>query len=625
MNGHIPQTFIYDLLNRVNIVNIVNSRLQLKKIGKNYSTCCPFHKEKTPSFTVSPDKQFYYCFGCGASGNAISFIMDFDQLNFPAAINTLANLISIEVPKKKISRRKFGPDYMNLYELMQQAASYYAAQLKKSQEALQAINYLKKRGLDGKICKRFGIGFAPPGWDNLKKILANNQEKAVQLVRTGMLVDKKETKNCYDRFRDRIMFPINDKHGRIIAFGGRVLGNTKPKYLNSPESPIFHKRLELYGLYEAKKYNRNLNQIIVVEGYMDVVALAQLDISHAVATLGTAITIDHMHKLFSIVSKIVFCFDGDEAGRQAAWRALKSILPNMKDGKQVGFLFLPQGEDPDSMVRREGKKAFLKRIHKQALSLDTFLFKELAIGLNLKTMDGRARLTQLSKHYIGKIPESIFKQLILQKLAQITGLNLAVLKNHMNKTAKSTKRILESTDENHSQYNEIKYYRKPTNYQQSTLYNDQFENFFSQYGKKQFYHKTYNKNKKKIIQFSTPLKVGPSVYAIRQLIYNPKLAIKVKEIEQLKKDDTLDTYLLVELLKKFKQKPGLSTVELIMQWQGTKKGNRLQQVATLALGNQPNEQEFWEAIKRIRDRENDLLYKHTSEMLKQSLKKNFTE
>ena len=336
----------------------------------------------------------------------------------------------MDVPREQHGRQEHRPDYSELYQLMSQAADFYQEQLRTAPDAPRVIQYLKQRGLDGQTCKQFGIGFVPKGWDNLQNLLATSNEKEELLLKTGMLVENEENKNRYDRFRERVMFPIRDTRGRIIAFGGRVLGDAKPKYLNSPESPIFHKGQELYGLYEAKKSNRTLERILVVEGYMDVVALAQLGITNAVATLGTATTLEHMQRLFKTTSEVVFCFDGDDAGRRAAWRALESTLPNMKDGRQARFLFLPQGEDPDSMVRQEGSKSFLDRIQSQALSLDTFLFKELEQGLDMHTMDGRARLTKLAQPYLSKLPDGIFKELLLQKLSDITGLDTSKLEAH---------------------------------------------------------------------------------------------------------------------------------------------------------------------------------------------------
>ncbi|MRI31815.1 DNA primase [Endozoicomonas sp. OPT23] len=631
MAGRIPQTFIDDLLSRIDIVDIVDSRVKLKKTGRNYSACCPFHQEKSPSFTVSPDKQFYYCFGCGASGNALGFVMDFDHLDFPAAIDNLSGLMGMEVPREQGTSRNHRPDYSELYELMRKASSSYEEQLRKANDAPKAIGYLKNRGLDGQTCKSFGIGYAPSGWDHLHKLLGDTQEKEGQLVKTGMLVENEESKKRYDRFRDRIMFPIRDSRGRIIAFGGRVLGDAKPKYLNSPESPIFHKGRELYGLYEAKQNNRNLERVIVVEGYMDVVALAQLGISYAVATLGTATTLDHMQRLFKMVPEVVFCFDGDDAGRRAAWRALESTLPVMQDGKQARFLFLPQGEDPDSMVRQEGKEAFLERIKVEALSLDNFLFRELEDGLNLDSMDGRARLTKLAQPYVGKLPDSIFKKLVLQRLSDLTGLDSNTLETHLAEEQQQK----QTTPAEPIQQNEPPAYinEQVMNYDPAHIdsHMDQHRNDhrvdhygyqeYAQPSGQQFFKKRgkgFNKGFQQPAP-AAPLKVGLSIYAIRHLLCNTELAVKVEQVNSLEQDNHPDTQLLLELIKALQLQPNLSTIALIAQWHGTTKGERLQHVATLELGHEPNDAEFWEAIQRIRERGTLMESRSASEALRQSL------
>ena len=615
MAGRIPQTFIDDLLNRLDIVDVVDSRVKLKKTGRNYSACCPFHQEKTPSFSVSPDKQFYYCFGCGASGNALGFVMDFDHLDFPTAVDSLASLVGLEVPREQFNGQKRGPDHSPLYELMTKASAFYNEQLRKSQDAPRAIQYLKQRGLDGQICKRFGIGFAPPGWDNLQNHLTENQEKEDQLVTTGMLVEKEETKSRYDRFRDRIMFPIHDTRGRIIAFGGRVLGDSKPKYLNSPESPIFHKGRELYGLYEAKKHNRHLERILVVEGYMDVVALAQQGINNAVATLGTATTLDHMQRLFKTVSEVVFCFDGDDAGRRAAWRALESTLPYMEDGKQARFLFLPQGEDPDSMVRQEGADAFIERIKSTALSLDTFLFKELGDGIDLNTMDGRSRLATEAQPHLYKIPDGLFKQMLMQRLSEITGLNTDTLESYLNKKSEPEPKPVtaEPIHDNYSIPAEADYYPQ-AHYELDAAHNFQPQ-------ERTFERKPFKKGfKEKNEQPAppAPLKVRRSVYAIRHLLCNPELAAGVKAMSELEGDEHPDTQLLIALIRTLQEQPKLPTIALIAQWHGTQHGIRLQEIASLALGHQPNDQEFHEAIERIRETVRELEHKQTTHTLKQT-------
>lgn len=417
MAGRIPQNFIDDLLARADIVEIISNRVQLRKTGSNFSALCPFHTEKTPSFTVSQPKQFYYCFGCGAHGNALSFLMNFDNMEFIDAIETLAAHVGVEVPHE--ANHDHDAISQDLYDLLSQASKYYQQQLRQSDTA---IIYLKSRGLSGKISKRFNIGYAPSGWDNLATAIGNNQNNTAKLITSGMLLNKNN--KDYDRFRDRIMFPIHDQRGRVIGFGGRILGDDTPKYLNTPETAIFHKGSELYGLYEAKQNNRDLNKIIVVEGYMDVVALAQYGIDYAVATLGTATTAKHIQKLLRHTSNIIFCFDGDKAGKTAAWRALENALPIMRDDMQIAFLFLPETEDPDSQIRKEGLIEFETRIT-NAVPLSEFFFKQITTTANLKTMDGRANIAQKALTFLNKIPNGVFKQLMLEKLSETVHIDVA--------------------------------------------------------------------------------------------------------------------------------------------------------------------------------------------------------
>ena len=410
--ARIPQTFIDDLLTRIDIIDIVDTRVPLKKTGSNYSARCPFHDEKTPSFTVSAAKQFYYCFGCAASGNAIGFLMQHDNLSFIEAIEHLAQQVGIPVPMEtnnaaQNTRRQF-------YATLQRANDFYQQQLRQHPTAEQVKIYLKNRGLSGKIAKTFNIGFAPAGWDNLQKYLADIDPK--ELIACGLLVQNEKGK-FYDRFRDRIIFPIHDRQGRVVAFGGRVLGDELPKYLNSPETDIFHKGSELYGLYEALHANRQLAEILVVEGYMDVIALAQHGITNAVATLGTATTKLNAERLFRQVSHVIFCFDGDTAGRAAAWRALENILPLLEDEFTVHFMFLPEGEDPDSLIRKLGKPAFQQLIT-DAMPLSRFLLNHLCKATDLNSLDGRSRLVKLAEPLLKQIPGKIFQQLLISELAK---------------------------------------------------------------------------------------------------------------------------------------------------------------------------------------------------------------
>lgn len=426
MAERIPQAFIDALLDRVDIVDIVGSRLDLRKSGKNYSARCPFHDEKSPSFSVSPDKQFFYCFGCGAGGNAIGFVMDYDRIGFPEAIESLAHRAGMQVPKTTTHDDGREHHRKALYRILDQTDHYYRQQLRQHAAAKACIDYLKQRGLSGEIAQRFGLGFAPPGWDNLLHALGTDDAQIALLKEAGMLAEKEENNRVYDRFRHRVMFPIRDTRGRTIGFGGRVLGDDKPKYLNSPETPLFQKGRELYGLYEAHRSLREISKLLVVEGYMDVVALAQHGVQNAVATLGTAATVEQLDKLFRYTSEVVFCFDGDNAGRKAAVRALETILPIMTDGRSAKFLFLDEGEDPDTLVRKIGAEDFVA-LTEGAAPLSQFLFTSVSAGLNLDTPDDRARLSTLAAPLIQRLPNGVFRQLLVKQLAERTGMDVDAL------------------------------------------------------------------------------------------------------------------------------------------------------------------------------------------------------
>lgn len=418
MAGRIPQSFINDLLARTDIVDVVDARVPLKKAGRNYQARCPFHEEKTPSFSVSPDKQFYYCFGCQASGTALTFLMEFDRLEFVEAVETLAKLAGVEVPREA-DRGPPASDHTRLYAALAKAEKFYRGQLKSSPKA---VDYLKARGLTGVVARDFAIGYAPEGWHGIQEAFSNDASVTEADLLAAGLLTRNEKGNVYDRFRDRIMFPIRDTRGRVIGFGGRVLDSTDgPKYLNSPETPVFHKGRELYGLFEVRNALRRIEQLIVVEGYMDVVALSQAGVANAVASLGTSATEEHFQKLYRYCEVVVCCFDGDAAGRRAAWKGLENALPTLTDGRQLKFMFLPDGEDPDSLVRREGRKAFLNRVG-QALPAIEYLFAELSSGLDLRQLDGQARLASLVMPYIDKVPDGVLKQLMRNRLAQLTGL-----------------------------------------------------------------------------------------------------------------------------------------------------------------------------------------------------------
>jgi DNA primase len=428
----IPQSFIQDLLNRVDIVDVVERYVPLKKAGANYVACCPFHGEKTPSFTVSQTKQFYHCFGCGAHGTAIGFMIEYAGVGFIDAVKDLAQSAGMQMPEFKPERpRGKTEEGDDLYAIMLTAAQYYRNQLK---DAPRAIEYLKKRGLSGEIAKEFGIGYAPDGWQNLQAAFPDYDAKA--LVAAGLVIQGDEGKR-YDRFRDRVMFPIVDQRGNIIGFGGRVLDKGEPKYLNSPETPLFEKGRELYGLYQGRRAIRDAARVIVVEGYMDVVALAQSGIGYAVATLGTATTPTHVQKLLRQVDDVVFCFDGDNAGRKAAWRALENSLDQLADGKQLSFLFLPQGEDPDTYVRKLGKDAF-ENLLNEATPLSQFLLDELKSHVDLATGEGRAALLKEAKPLVMRITAPFLGRIIRQNLAQIAGLEIQDLEREYGiKTART--------------------------------------------------------------------------------------------------------------------------------------------------------------------------------------------
>jgi DNA primase len=422
MSGKIPAQFIDELLNRVDVVDVINRRVPLKKVGREFQACCPFHDEKTPSFTVSPQKQFYHCFGCGVHGSAIGFLMEYENLGFVEAVEALAESAGMEVPREAGDDR--GPDLRPLYGLMVEASRFFQYQLRQHAQAASAVDYLKSRGLTGEIAARFHIGFAPPGWDNLLATLGTDRTAIGRLAECGLIIEQDGKR--YDRFRDRIVFPIHDTRGRVIGFGGRVLGDDKPKYLNSPETPLFHKGRELYGLYEARRADSKLRRLLVVEGYMDVVALAQYGILNAVATLGTATTQEHLELIFRTCPEVVFCFDGDRAGRDAAWKALNTTLPVMRDGREARFLFLPEGEDPDSLVRREGREALDQRIE-AAQPLSEFLFQQLTRQVKMETIDGRAHLAELAKPHLERLPPGIFRRMMYQHLEGLVGIRDAQL------------------------------------------------------------------------------------------------------------------------------------------------------------------------------------------------------
>jgi DNA primase len=412
MSGLIPQPFIDDLLHRTDLVELIDSYVPLKKRGTSHIACCPFHNEKSPSFNVVAKKQFYHCFGCGASGNAISFVMNYQNLGFIDAVETLATRLGLTVPREGQAEKNNSAN--DLYKLLGEVSLYYQKKLKLDGQI--AIDYLRNRGLSGTVAKHYQLGFAPEGWHNLEKTFARSQR---ELIATGMLI-KNDDGKVYDRYRNRIMFPIHDRHGRIIGFGGRVLDEEqKPKYLNSPETVLFQKNRELYGLHQILSQQKTANSIIIVEGYMDVIALAQHGITNAVATLGTATSTYHIQLLAKHTKQLIFCFDGDAAGKQAAWKGLESSLAYLNAGLDANFMFLPDGHDPDSLVRTEGKEGFLTRLQ-QATPLHRFFFDTLAKDINLLSPGGKTQLINLAKPLLQKMAESSYKQLLIDDLARLT-------------------------------------------------------------------------------------------------------------------------------------------------------------------------------------------------------------
>jgi len=539
--GQIPRQFIDELLARTDIVELIDQRVPLKKAGRNYAACCPFHSEKSPSFTVSPDKQFYHCFGCGAHGNAISFMMEFEQLEFVEAIEELAQQHHLEVPREQGVGNARPAAQADDYNLMQQAAEFYQQQLQTHSNAAAVQQYVAKRGLSAKTLSDFAIGYAPDGWDNLLKRLspANNKPLREQLVELR-LINRNDNGREYDFFRDRLMFPIRDKRGRVIAFGGRVLGDGTPKYLNSPESRLFHKGRELYGLYEARQQPGHLEQVLVVEGYMDVVALAEQDIRFAVACLGTATTSDHMHTLFRFTPKVVCCYDGDRAGRDAAWRALQSALPQLKDGVELNFVFLPDGEDPDSLVQKEGKDTFLQRIA-AAVPLNQYFFEHLVQEYNPNTDAGKSALSVKAAELIKQIPSEFYRESLTDKLANLLGKPRERTKNAVNRASNRVK--------------------------------------------------------------PATMKITPMRRAIGLLLQYPNLANVMPDAPELADADIPGIGLLLSLQQRLLKQPGLTTAQLLEQWRDLPEHSILMTLAAWDHQIEPEQlsQEFVDTFHSIED------------------------
>lgn len=619
MVGIIPRNFIDDLLDRTDIVEVIDHRVKLKKSGKNYSACCPFHDEKTPSFSVSPDKQFYYCFGCGATGNALGFLMDYERLGFPEAVENLAKSAGLEVPRehggnpgqreREQAREKAR---QSLYDLLDAADQYYQQQLRSHPGKQHPINYLKRRGLDGRIVKDFGIGFAPPGWDNLSASLASSDEQQDRLLEAGMLIRNEDANRLYDRFRDRIMFPIRDTRGRVIAFGGRVLSqDAKPRYLNSPETSIFSKGRELYGLYEARQACKQLPRLLVVEGYMDVVALAQYGIRYGVATMGTACGEDHLKRAFRFTNEVVFCFDGDEAGRKAARRAMENCLPTMEDGRQVKFLYLPEGEDPDTLIRQIGVQKF-SHLVEGATPLESFLFEEVGRDINIQTMEGRARLCRLVAPMLDSLPRGIYRELMFRQLSNRTQLSVDALMALLEELPpaqpgytpanhNSTNTTGQNQDREHPDLHDPPL---DSRYRQIRLSSDRR-------------HKESGS-----IDRTNPNTSGQSAdeMALALLLHQPKLAQTVTDLEMLRHHSGDTVKLLVELLDFLHQRPEYTSRQILGHWQGAygsrqgeylqqllRKGLLFQSVAAIHQGRQDQsfdlQKEFLDAIHHLQKRQ----------------------
>lgn len=584
MAGLIPQTFIDDLLDRVDIVDVVNSRVPLKKTGKSHKACCPFHEEKSPSFTVAQDKQFYYCFGCGAGGNALSFIMEFDRIDFLPAVELLAKNVGMEIPREAVANPKAKQHRDDLYSVVTEADNFYRQKLRAA-EAKPAVEYLKGRGLTGKIAAQFGIGYAPQGWDNLLKVAGTSEEKVKLLADSGMLVVKPEEKKQYDRFRHRIMFPIRDQRGRTLGFGGRVLDDSTPKYLNSPETPIFHKGRELYGLYEARQALKEIPYLLMVEGYMDVIALAQFGIHNAVATLGTALTENHLQKLFRYTSEIVFCFDGDSAGRRAASRSLDIALPEMRDGVTAKFLFLPEGEDPDTMVRNLGAEKFQTQIQ-NATPLSEFLFEEMAEGIDIETGEGKAKLSKLIAPKINQIPAGVFKQLMLEELSRKTSIAVDDLKTYVGSHATKASQPIEPSPT----YNEES---SPQNWEPAPVPAED----------------DYGVSELSPIEKTSKIRLTPIKHLTALLINHPQLAEHVDSTKLLDSSSDTDTQLFLKLLNVVQSNPQYKPSHIFAYWHGTYSGSQetqiLQDLAASELYHPPSgtgrddNQEFCDALSHV--------------------------
>lgn len=590
--ARLPQAFIDQVLDRTDIVDVVDRRVKLKKTGKNYSACCPFHQEKTPSFSVNPDKQFYYCFGCGAGGNALGFIMDYERLEFREAMEQLAHSAGMELPPDeevggapKIDTQK------PLYEAMEKATKYYEQMLRQHPARDAVVSYLKSRGLSGEIARDFRLGFAPEGWNTLDTVFTTEAEKQ-HAEKAGLLV-RNDRDRVYDRFRYRVIFPIVNQRGKVIAMGGRVLGDDKPKYLNSPETPLFSKSHELYGLHHIRQFAKNLERIVVVEGYMDVIALAQFGIHYAVATLGTSVGQPHLEALFRRVDQVIFCFDGDSAGRKAAFRGLEAALPMMEDGRQVRFLFLPEGEDPDTLIREKGEAHF-EHLLDTATPLEDFLFKELGDGIDEATMEGKARLSKVIAPYISMIPEGVFKALLYQSLADRTAIDV-----------ESLKRLREPA-------------REPAIEMPADAGETMDDEGFPGYEALDDYDSFAATQRDPLPTSGQDTIVNETALLSRALgliTLNPALATSL-DLSGLDSIDSEDAKLLRAVCLHIRENPDMTTPSLLGYWMGTPEGEKLSAYAASEVIDEKGMQAQLTAVidKVARDREIGILRKRADEL-----------
>ncbi|QAX81481.1 DNA primase [Candidatus Pseudomonas adelgestsugas] len=605
MAGLIPKSFIDDILNRTDIVDIVRSRVQIKKVNNNYTACCPFHKEKTPSFNVNHDKQFYYCFGCGAGGNAIGFIMNHDNLNFPRAVEELAKTAGIKIHREvgSHSNKSQQTTYTPLYTLLTAAANFYRHELKNHPQRKVAVEYLKSRSITGKVARDFSLGFAPPGWDNLYKYLGRENLQQKAMIDAGLLVENAETSKCYDRFRNRVIFPIRNSRGQVIAFGGRVLSDDKPKYLNSPETQVFHKSQELYGLFEARQNTSNLDEIIVVEGYMDVISLAQHGLCNAVATLGTATSEEHVRLLFRVVPSVLFCFDGDQAGRNAAWRALKATLSSVLDGRRVRFLCLPEGEDPDTLVRSEGANEFRARINQCAQPLADYFFQQLTAETDPRSIEGKAHMAAIAAPMIDKMPNTNLKLLMHMRLIEITGLSGKSINQMIYNAPQGTQLMYDlgmsyNATQEYSNFSQLQWAYEP---KQEWAAKKLGVNYNTSH-KKSCTKNIKPVDRDKLHNQYIPVTVeSPILIALRALIHHPQLASKVKSAKHFANASNIYAQLLIALIEAIQKNPKLNSIQLMSRWYGTEQGGFLKALAEKEwlIDSNNLEQQFLDTITKL--------------------------